>query len=301
MAIDERINLFEDGTISKSVELEIQDVTEEDLRKINKFTLSPVKAEDVFVFKTMIGDNETDDRNHEPFNLQALKDLKSLYVGKTVIKDHRRTADNQVARVYDTELITEPRLTKAGEPFTKLIAKNYMIRTASNEDLIKEIQGGIKKEVSTGVRPKKLICNICGSDNMKTYCPHWPGVEYDKDTGKTTCLMTIDGAKEAYELSLVAVPAQPRAGTIKHYGPKPPEDPDEFKTENVQTSPESVPKTPENDESGVKNTETQKNEPEQAQETENKDLETDLRIKALESFIFTQVNAISETKGEIHE
>lgn len=293
----ERVEFLEDGLIAKSVEIEPQEVTEADLRKINKYTLSPLTADDVFTFKTVIGDNETDDRNYEPFNAAALKDLARLYPGKTVIKDHRRSADNQVARVYDTETITEPRLTKAGEPFTKIVAKNYMVRTSRNADLIKEIQAGIKKEVSTGVRPKRLICNICGTDNMKSYCPHWPGSEYDKEAGKTTCLMTIDGVKEAYELSLVAVPAQPRAGTIKHYGPKPPADPDEFKAENAQTSPESDPKKPENDELGVKNTETQKNEPDPAPNTVNKDLETDLRVKALESFLFAE-NEFSKEKGD---
>ena len=291
MDIDEKVNFLEDGTIVKSAEIELQDVTEEDLRKINQYTLSPLKAEDVFTFKTIIGDNETDDRNYEPFNLNAIKDLKRMYPGKTIIKDHRRSADNQVARVYDTEMITEPRLTKAGEPFTKIVAKNYMVRTSRNADLIKEIQGGIKKEVSTGARPKRLICNICGVDNMKTYCPHWPGQEYDKESGKVTCLMTIDRVKEAYELSLVAVPAQPRAGTIKHYGPKPPEDPDEKEADNVETKPENDTKCIENE----------SQESEKVPETENKDLETDLRIKALESFIFTQVNENSETKGEINE
>ena len=281
---NEKMDYLEEGLIAKSAEIEIQDVTESDLRKINKYTLSPVKAEDVFVFKTVIGDNETDDRNHEPFNLNALKDLEKTYPGKTVIKDHRRTADNQVARVYDTESITEPRLTKAGEPFTKVVAKNYMIRTEKNADLIKEIQGGIKKEVSTGVRPKRLICNICGSDNMKTYCPHWPGREYDKETGKTICLMTIDGVKEAYELSLVAVPAQPRAGTIKHYGPKPPEDPDEKEIDDI------IAENAENPQNEAENVEKETNEPDQAPETENKDLETNLRVKALESFIFAQIN-----------
>ena len=282
---NEKMDYLEEGLIAKSAEIEIQEVTEADLRKINKYTLSPVKAEDVFVFKTVIGDNETDDRNFEPFNLNALKDLEKTYPGKTVIKDHRRTADNQVARVYDTESITEPRLTKAGEPFTKVIAKNYMIRTEKNADLIKEIQGGIKKEVSTGVRPKKLICNICGSDNMKTYCPHWPGREYDKEAGKTTCLMTIDGVKEAYELSLVAVPAQPRAGTIKHYGPKPPEeDPDEKEIDDI------IAENAENPQNQDDNVDKETNEPEPAPETETKDLETNLRVKALESFIFAQIN-----------
>ena len=33
--------------------------------------------------------------------------------------------------------------------------------------------------------------------------------------------MLLDGAKAAYELSFVAVPAQPRAGTVKAFGEKP--------------------------------------------------------------------------------
>lgn len=260
----------DNGLICKSAEVQIQDVTDEDLRKINKFTLSPLGAEEVFTFKVTMGDNETDDRNYEPFNLNALKDLKRLYVGKTVIKDHRRTADNQVARIYDTELVTDPKLTKAGEPFTRLIAKCYMVKTNSNEDLIKEIKAGIKKEVSTGCRPKKMICSICGTDNSKTYCPHWPGREYDKEGGKTTCLMTIDGAKEAYELSLVAVPAQPRAGTMKHYGAKP---------ENIPKGDNPEEEIPENE------------------ETKNQDLEVNVRMKTLESFIFAEINENSEILG----
>lgn len=261
----DNIMTLDDGLISKSTEIALQDVTDEDLKKINKFALSPLKAEDVFVFKAEIGDNETDDRNFEPFNLTALKDLAKTYPGRTLIKDHRRTADNQVGRIYDAELVTSDKTTGAGETFAKVVAKIYMVRTEKNADLIKEIQAGIKKEVSTGVRPKRLICNICGSDNMKTYCPHWPGREYEKETGKTTCLMTIDGVKDAYELSLVAVPAQLRAGTVKHYGPKPPETDPEAAEKTIE--PENTPEDP-----------------------VNKDADIELRLRYLESFIFTNVH-----------
>ena len=264
----ERTKDVEDGVILKSAEVQILDVTPEDLKKINKFTLSPFTAEEIFAFKVNMGDNETDDRNNEPFNLQALKDLKKSYIGKTVIKDHRRSADNQVARIYDTELMTEAKLTKAGEPFTSVIAKCYMVKTNSNEDLIKEIKAGIKKEVSTGCRPKKLICNICGTDNTKSYCPHYPGREYEKDSGKITCQMTIDGVKEAYELSLVAVPAQPRAGTVKHYGVKP----------ELNTMKDD------------KNAEISTVEDEKQKE----DLVLNLRVKTLESFIFAQKSKETE-------
>jgi hypothetical protein len=58
---------------------------------------------------------------------------------------------------------------------------------------------------------------------MKDYCRHWPGVEYESTdaNGKSTkrrCKMLLHGAREAYELSFVAVPAQPRAATHKSIG-----------------------------------------------------------------------------------
>lgn len=242
--------IVETGVICKSVGVENQEVTDEELRKINKFTLTPLKTEEVFTFKLIMGDNELDDRNYEPFNLNALKDLQKLYIGKTMIKDHRRTADNQIARVYDTELQQDSsKTTGAGELYTKLIAKCYMVKTEKNADLISEIKAGIKKEVSTSCRPKHAFCSICGVDNMKNYCSHYWGKEYETQNGKKICYFTLDGAKEAYEVSFVAVPAQPRAGTTKNYGG----------TEIIK--------------------EKNKN---------NEEAEIDLRIKNLASYLFTE-------------
>ena len=209
------------GVICKMASVSPLEVTDADLKKINKYTLSPVSADDVFIFK-------------------SLQDLKKLYPGKTMLKDHRRMADNQIARIYDTELVQDAnKQTDLGELHTELIAKIYMIKTDSNKDLIAEIMGGIKKEVSTSTVPSKMICNICGTDNMKDYCRHWPGIEYTVEDGsakgsKKRCKMLLSGAKEAYELSFVAVPAQPRAGTHKSIGfSKPIKDP-EINTKNTE-------------------------------------------------------------------
>ena len=228
------------GVICKTASVSPLEVTDADLKKINKYTLSPVSADDVFIFKASIADNEQDDRNYMPFNLKSLQDLKKLSPGKTMLKDHRRMADNQIARIYDTELVQDAnKQTELGELHTELIAKIYMIKTDSNKDLIAEIMGGIKKEVSTSTVPSKMICNICGTDNMKDYCRHWPGIEYTVEDGsakgsKKRCKMLLSGAKEAYELSFVAVPAQPRAGTHKSIGfSKPIKDPD-INTKNTE-------------------------------------------------------------------
>ena len=230
------------GVISKVASVSPLEVTDEDLKKINKYTLSPVKAEDVFIFKATIADNEQDDRNYMPFNLKALQDLKKLYPGRTMLKDHSRRADNQIARVYDTELVQNAnKTTELGELYTELVAKIYMIKTDSNKDLIAEIIGGIKKEVSTSTVPEKMVCSICGVDNMKDWCRHFPGRDYDiaDATGKSTkkrCKMLLHGAKEAYELSFVAVPAQPRASTHKSIGfAKPVEENPEINTPETET------------------------------------------------------------------
>ena len=53
------------GVIQKLASVSPLEVTDADLKKINKYTLSPVKAEDVFIFKASIADNEQDDRDRK--------------------------------------------------------------------------------------------------------------------------------------------------------------------------------------------------------------------------------------------
>jgi hypothetical protein len=202
--------------ITKATHLESQEITEAELRAINKHTLSPLTAEEVFTFKAALCDNEID-RQSERFTLKALKDMKELYVGKTVIKDHTWSADSQVARIYETELVQSEKTNAAGEPCTQLVAYCYMVKTASNADLIAEIKAGIKKEGSVGFRASSVICSICGTDNAKNYCRHFPGRSYEKEGGPQQCVFTLASVSDAFEFSLVAVPAQKAAGVTKSY------------------------------------------------------------------------------------
>lgn len=193
---------------NKTLGIKSLEADENELKQINEYTLEPLTAEQVFTFKAVIGNNETDDRNDMPFSESALKDLAELYKGKTVIKDHNPSAENQIARVYATELRTDTeKVSGLNEPYTELIAKCYMAKTAENEGLISEIKAGIKREVSTGFAVNEFRCSICGEE----VCKHFRGREYD---GKK-CMRIIKHCPDAYELSFVAVPAQPNAGTIK--------------------------------------------------------------------------------------
>lgn len=204
------------GMIQKAATIAPHELTDADMAAINKHTLEPLTADQVFVFKAVLCDNEVD-RQHERFTVKALEDLRKLFLGRTVIKDHYHSADNQVARIYATELVQGTKTTKTGELYTQLVAHCYMVRTAGNADLIAEIKGGIKKEGSVGFSASSAICSICGTDNAKNYCRHWPGRSYEKEGGPQVCIFTLAGAKDAYEFSLVAVPAQRAAGTTKSY------------------------------------------------------------------------------------
>lgn len=204
------------GVVHKAASLSQLDITEAELKAINKHTLEPLAAEDVFTFKAVLCDNELD-RQFERFSLKALQDLQKLFVGKTIIKDHDHRADNQVARIYATELVQPGKALASGELYTQLVARCYMVKTASNADLIAEIKGGIKKEGSVGCMVAHAYCSICGTDNAKSYCRHWAGRSYDKEGGAQMCTFTLDGGKDAYEFSLVAVPAQKVAGVHKSY------------------------------------------------------------------------------------
>ena len=186
-----------------------------DLERIGALARRPLGAEEVYTFSVRLCDNEID-RDFERFPAQTLEELAPLFVGKAGIFDHQWSARGQAARIYKTEIVREPeQVTRAGEGYVWLKGYAYMVRTGSNQDLIAEIEGGIKKEVSVGCAVERAICSICGCDRTATDCGHEKGKEY----GGQLCWADLEGAKDAYEFSFVAVPAQPAAGVVKSVRP----------------------------------------------------------------------------------
>ncbi len=186
---------------------------QETLDKINKLTRRPLTEDEVYVFSVVLCDNEID-RDGERFSDKALEELKDRFVGKTGIFDHNAAAVNQNARIFETELVTDDsRITKNGEPYKYLKASAYMVRTDENKNLIAEIDGGIKKEVSISCSAAKRICSICGCDKNEAACSHVKGKSY----GDKQCCTILSDITDAYEWSFVAVPAQINAGVTKKY------------------------------------------------------------------------------------
>ena len=187
--------------------------TAEELALIGRYTRRELAPEEVYTFPVLLCDNEID-REGERFSIPALEKLADLFVGKTGIFDHEAKGRNQTARIYRCQVVREEgRRTAAGEVYHALRAEAYMLRGPGTEELIREIDGGIKKEVSVGCAVAAARCSICGAERRKNPCGHQPGERYD---GRV-CHVVLEEPTDAYEWSFVAVPAQRKAGVMKSF------------------------------------------------------------------------------------
>ena len=174
------------------------------LEAINAQAKAALTAEQVYVFSLRLCDDQVD-RDGERFDTAVLPGLAKLFIGKTGIVDHKWSSDNQVARIFATEVVMDD-----GVSYIKAWA--YIRRGGNADEVIADIEAGIKKEVSVGCAMGYSVCSICGKEYGS--CGHNKGQHYD---GQLCCAI-LKEPMDAYEFSFVAVPAQPNAGVLKGLG-----------------------------------------------------------------------------------
>ena len=178
--------------------------TETQLEAINAQAKAELTAEQVYVFSLRLCDDQID-RDGERFDTEALPTLAKLFVGKTGIVDHKWSTSGQVARIFETQVVQEN-----GVSYIKAWA--YIRRGGNAEEIIADIEAGIKKEISVGCAMGFAACSICGGEYGT--CGHQKGEYYDG----MLCCVILKEPMDAYEFSFVAVPAQRQAGVIKGLG-----------------------------------------------------------------------------------
>lgn len=179
-----------------------------ELEQINRQAKKHLTPEEVYAFSVKLCDNEVD-RDFERFPMKSLEALAILFVGKSGVFDHDWSAKAQCARIYRTEVVREQQRNSLGEPYAYVKGYAYMLRNEKHAELIEEIEGGIKKEVSVSCAAGRKLCSVCGGD-LHT-CRHETGKTYEDKL----CYGDLVGISDAYEWSFVAVPAQPMAGVLK--------------------------------------------------------------------------------------
>ena len=176
------------------------------LAAINAQAKAELKEDQVYVFSLRLCDDQVD-RDFERFDTAALPGLAKLFIGKTGIVDHRWSSDKQVARIFSAEVVQED-----GVSYVKAWA--YIRRGGSGDEVIADIEAGIKKEVSVACSMGRAVCSVCGSEYGS--CGHQKGEHYDGQL----CCSILKEPMDAYEFSFVAVPAQRDAGVLKALGGK---------------------------------------------------------------------------------
>ena len=174
------------------------------LEAINAQAKAALTEEQVYVFSVRPCDDQVD-RDGERFDTAALPELAKLFVGKTGIVDHRWSSDSQVARIFETQVVRE-------DAVSYIKAWAYIRRGGHADEVIADIEAGIKKEVSVGCSMGMAVCSVCGGEYGT--CGHQKGESYDG----AVCCVILKEPMDAYEFSFVAVPAQRSAGVLKGMG-----------------------------------------------------------------------------------
>ena len=125
------------------------------LEQINALAKSRLNGEQVYVFSLRLCDDQID-RDGERFDTAALPGLAKLFIGKTGIVDHKWSADNPIARIFETQVVKE-------QDVSYIKAWAYIRRGGANEEIIADIEAGIKKGVSVGCAMARAGCSSCGS------------------------------------------------------------------------------------------------------------------------------------------
>ncbi len=202
--------------------------TPEQLAKINEHTTRPYAAEELFVFRTHLA-NDQYDRAYERFSGETLKSFAQTIIGRGTLKGHDYST-LPIATVFDAGVVTE-----GGTKW--LVTWAYMPKTADNEGDRERMEAGVYKYASIGFSgpdnptldpdaPKlTLTCNICGLDYYDG-CPHWGGEVYEvggedgnaANKERVVGSFTFTGPGNAVEQSIVYLGCQFGA-ELKHADP----------------------------------------------------------------------------------
>lgn len=185
------------------------------IKKLNQFLKKELKEDEVYIFDVILCDNDID-RDGDCLSDNALDSLQKLFIDMTGLIEHNiNKCGNRTARIFNTQVVLDDsKTTKYGTPYKYIKGNAYMVRTFSNEDLIKKIDGGIKKEVSISCTAKTHRCSICGAKQYE--CNHIQGEHY----GGKLCYIILDDITDAYEWSIVLTTQIDKKSYIDYYTSK---------------------------------------------------------------------------------
>lgn len=172
--------------------------TPEDLATILSVSNIDLSENDIFVYEPMVMDDQPD-RQFDIVGQKTRKSAAKYLPDKSVLANHNRDIYDVLGKAFD-----------ARTQGNNLYCKFYV--DAEKDGINRAIMLGILNKVSISFmsHPMNVICSSCRNKSIYSQdCRHWPGMADEK--GQIVYAL-IGDCFDVHELSIVAVPAQPRAG-----------------------------------------------------------------------------------------
>lgn len=174
---------------------ENRNIPPEDLARINQLALEPLSPESVLVRSMYLCSDALCEADWGRFSRLALDQIARLLPGESLLCGHNKQA-LPIGRFYRAEVVD--RSLPSGSSRHWVRGWFYWLRgTQGADDLARNIDGGIYREVSISWRFRHAVCSIC-QENIRA-CPHTPGRIYHS----RRCTYTIDQIEDVLEGSIV--------------------------------------------------------------------------------------------------
>lgn len=163
-----------------------------DLQKINRHTLEPVTAADIFTFSGNCSNDRLDSHftRMDPFT--TLRNYAEDLAGGVSLLEGHDVYSNPYGRSYDGESMQgadESGLLNAVRG-SWYIVRDVTANGNKTNDTIRQIKAGVIRDMSVGFRDGSYRCGSCGKDLYNSDCPHIPGLE--DENGRISFAWIVD-------------------------------------------------------------------------------------------------------------
>lgn len=166
--------------------------TDVDLEKINRHTLEPVEAAEIFTFSGNCSNDRMDSHFTRMDPLTTLRNYADDLKNGVSLQEGHNVYVNPYGRSYDGEVTTmgdESGLSNAVRG-SWYIMRGVTANGNKTDDTIRQIKAGIVRDMSVGFSGGSYRCGSCGKDLWNSDCPHIPGLE--DENGRISFAWIVD-------------------------------------------------------------------------------------------------------------
>lgn len=163
-----------------------------DLEKINRHTLEPVAASEIFTFSGNCSNDRMDSHFTRMDPMTTLRNYAEDLKSGVSLQEGHNVYVNPYGRSYDGEVTTQGDESGVSNAVrgSWYIMRGITANGNKTDDTIRQIKAGIVRDMSVGFAGGSYRCGSCGKDLWNSDCPHIPGLE--DENGRMSFAWIVD-------------------------------------------------------------------------------------------------------------